>query len=169
MLDADLFQGEPLTNGVAQDQEKKESDSNDGQTLPKPSGIENLSNGLPHADDMEVTKATVDPVESASDSLPTEESTFLAASFDGTIRIWDRRKATPVAKLSPSKGVPPWCMNACWSPDGNFIFAGRRNGTVDEYSVHKGLSGSERVLKFPTGSGAVSAVRAMPNGRHLIW
>lgn len=60
-------------------------------------------------------------------------------------------------------------MNACWSPDGNFIYAGRRNGTVEEFSLHKGLKGAERSFKLPNGSGSVSAVRAMPNGRHLIW
>jgi len=59
-------------------------------------------------------------------------------------------------------------MAACWSPDGNFIYAGRRNGTVEEFSLHKGLKNAERTFKFPQGSGAVSALRAMPNGRHLI-
>ncbi|KAF4480391.1 Transcription factor SPT8 [Colletotrichum fructicola Nara gc5] len=46
----------------------------------------------------------------------------------------------------------------------------RRNGTVEEYSIHKARSGwaPERSLKFPAGSGAVSAVRMMPNGRHLV-
>jgi len=96
--------------------------------------------------------------------LPT---TFLAASIDGTLRVWDRRQPNPVARMLP-RNVPPWCMNACWSPDGNFIYAGRRNGTVEEFSLHKGLRGAERTFKFPQGSGPVSAVRAMPNSRHLI-
>ena len=96
------------------------------------------------------------------------DTTFLAASFDGSLRIWDKRQNAPIAKVTPLN-VPPWCMNACWSPDGNFIYAGRRNGTVDEYSLHKGLRGAERSFKLPNNSGPVSAVRAMPNGRHLIW
>lgn len=45
----------------------------------------------------------------------------------------------------------------------------RRNGTVDEYSLHKTLSEPSRTFKFPGVSGSVSAVRAMPNGRTLIW
>ena len=105
-----------------------------------------------------------DPPEPASNS----DSTFLAASFDGSLRIWDRRQPSAVARMTPHH-VPPWCMNACWSPDGNFIYAGRRNGTVDEYSLHKGLQRPTRNFKLPNNSGAVSAVRAMPNGRHLIW
>lgn len=40
---------------------------------------------------------------------------------------------------------------------------------MDEYSLHKGLSEPERTFKFPGVSGSVSAVRAMPNGRTLIW
>ena len=96
------------------------------------------------------------------------DTTFLAASIDGTLRIWDRRQPNPVATIMP-RNVPPWCMNACWSPDGNTIYAGRRNGTVEEYSLHKGLREPERTFKFPQGSGPVSTVKAMPNGRHLVW
>lgn len=60
-------------------------------------------------------------------------------------------------------------MNACWSPDGNYIYAGRRNGTVEEFSLHKGLREPERTFKFPQGSGPVTALKAMPNGRHIVW
>ena len=104
---------------------------------------------------------------------PTQSSntTFFSSSFDGAIRIWDRRVALPVARIGIRPGVPPWCMGGCWSPDGNLLYAGRRNGTVEEFSIHKARSGwaPERVLKFPAGSGPVSAVRAMVNGRHLVW
>ncbi|KAI9726980.1 MAG: Transcription factor spt8 [Chrysothrix sp. TS-e1954] len=95
------------------------------------------------------------------------ESTFLDASIDGTLRVWDRRQRRPIARMLP-QNVPPWCMHASWSPDGNFIYAGRRNGTVDEYNIHNGLRGPVRSLRFPGGSGAVSAVRAMPNSKHII-
>ncbi|KAK4096363.1 WD40 repeat-like protein [Parathielavia hyrcaniae] len=107
--------------------------------------------------------AHTDPTQSSS-------STFLSTTIDGTIRIWDRRVPDPVARINNRRGVPPWCMGACWSPDGNWIYAGRRNGTVEEYSIHKATSGwhPERALKFPAGSGAVSCVRPMPNGRHLV-
>jgi len=102
------------------------------------------------------------------DAEATSDSTFLAASIDGTLQVWDRRQPNAIAKIPTRTGVPPWCMAACWSPDGNYIYAGRRNGTVEEFSLHKGLRTAERTFKFPQGSGAVSAVRAMPNGRHLI-
>ena len=101
---------------------------------------------------------------------PTSETTFIDASIDGTLRIWDRRQPNPVARISPRKGVPPWCMNACWSPDGNTIYAGRRNNTVEEYSLHKGaLREPSRVFKLPPDSGAVSAVKPMPNGKQIVW
>ena len=125
--------------------------------------------GLPHSGELPSNhaggeNASADPLEASSSS----DSTFLAASIDGSVRIWDKRQNAPIAKVTP-QNVPPWCMNACWSPDGNFIYAGRRNGTVDEYSLHKGLRGAERSFKLPNNSGPVSALRAMPNGRHLIW
>lgn len=129
-----------------------------------------LSNGLPHSE--EDPGATLTNGHTTDEDVqPTSDSTFLDASIDGTIRIWDRRVATPIARILPPRNTPPWCMGACWSPDGNFFYAGRRNGTVEEYSVHKGLRMAEprRTFKFPAGSGAVSALRTMPNGRHLVW
>lgn len=130
--------------------------------------FETVRNRLPHSGELLSNGGSG---ESASANLPeaplSSDSTFLAASFDGSLRVWDKRQNTPIAKVAP-QNVPPWCMNACWSPDGNFIYAGRRNGTVDEYSLHKGLRGAERSFKLPNNSGPVSAVRAMPNGRHLI-
>ena len=102
-----------------------------------------------------------------TNSTPTSDSTFLAASIDGSIRVWDRREPNPIARIQP-RNTPPWCLSACWSPDGNYIYAGRRNCTVEEYDLRKGLRAPERVFKFPSGSGAVTSVKAMPNRRHLI-
>ncbi|KAL8923999.1 MAG: hypothetical protein Q9208_004283 [Pyrenodesmia sp. 3 TL-2023] len=126
-----------------------------------------IAGGLPHADEVPIGTPGIDPAVSANEPQASSDSTFLAASIDGSLCIWDKRRPNPIARIPP-KNVPPWCMNACWSPDGNFIYAGRRNGTVEEFSLHKGLRGVERSFKLPNGSGPVSAVRAMPNGRHLI-
>ncbi|KAL8826842.1 MAG: hypothetical protein Q9191_003548 [Dirinaria sp. TL-2023a] len=126
-----------------------------------------VPNGLPHSDDSINQSSGGTEALPELPQVPSPGSTFLAASMDGTLRVWDKRQATAVAKILP-RNTPPWCMNACWSPDGNFIYAGRRNGTVEEFSLHKGLRGAERTFKLPNGSGPVSAVRAMPNGRHLI-
>ncbi|KAK0664497.1 WD40-repeat-containing domain protein [Cercophora samala] len=106
----------------------------------------------------------------AQDPSTSTPSTFLSASIDGTLRIWDKRVPDPVARINNRRGVPPWCMGACWSLSGNEIYCGRRNGTVEEFSIHKASSSwqPERALKLPNGSGAVSAVRPMPNGRHII-
>lgn len=123
-------------------------------------------NGLPHSEEPTIA---ANGTTTQSDQPPSSETTFVDASMDGTLRIWDRRQPNPIARIIPSRSTPPWCMNACWSPDGNFIYAGRRNGTVDEYSLHKGLREPRRTFKFPGVSGAVSAVRAMPNAKHLVW
>lgn len=137
----------------------------------QPSGEQETSsaqaNGILHED--KPSEPEPPAVAETQDAVATSDSTFLAASIDGALRIWDRRQPNPVARIPTRTGVPPWCMAACWSPDGNYIYAGRRNGTVEEFSLHKGLKAAERTFKFPQGSGAVSAMRAMPNGRHLIW
>ncbi|KAF2200226.1 transcription factor SPT8 [Delitschia confertaspora ATCC 74209] len=123
-------------------------------------------NGLPRSEEFPTTgpNGSVSQAEQPTSS----ESTFFDASIDGTLRIWDRRQPNPIARIAPPISTPPWCMNACWSPDGNFIYVGRRNGTIDEYSLHKGLREPRRTFKFPSVSGPVSAVRAMPNARHLV-
>lgn len=141
-----------------------EEEASPSLQIPSEQPHSDLSNGLHHSD--EIIEAKIEP--ETQDADATSDSTFLAASIDGTIRVWDRRQPNPVARILTRTGVPPWCMAACWSPDGNYIYAGRRNGTVEEFSLHKGLKQPERTFKFPNGSGAVSAMRAMPNGRHLV-
>jgi transcriptional activator SPT8 len=176
-------QGEPGPPAEGNDTETVQSSTDVGQApgdstqdshrVPgeAPNGIsEALANGLPHADELELMSmmgVKQEPTPDAGSGINCD-TTFLAASIDGTIRIWDRRQPDPVAKII-SRTAPPWCMSACWSPDGNYIYAGRRNGTVEEYSMHKGLRNPERIFKLPPGSGAVSELQAMPNGRHLIW
>ena len=134
-----------------------------------------LANGIISSSGEAITQQTEEgntdqTAEEQKQEQPTSETTFLDASIDGTLRIWDRRQPNPVARISPRKGVPPWCMNACWSPDGNTIYAGRRNNTVEEYSLHKGaLREPSRVFKLPPDSGAVSAVKPMPNGKQIVW
>lgn len=139
-----------------------------GKVEPLDTQMTASTDGLAHSEE-NPTQISQNGIAADPEAPPSSDTTFLDASIDGTIRVWDRRQPNPIARIVPSRSVPPWCMNACWSPDGNFIYAGRRNGTVEEYSLHKGLKEPKRTFKFPPVSGPVSAVRAMPNGRHLIW
>ncbi|KAN0078624.1 WD40-repeat-containing domain protein [Elaphomyces granulatus] len=138
----------------------------DVNTSNLPNGISAPTiNGLPHAE--QPTGSNAVHASEYNESYILTDTTFLASSIDGTVRVWDRRQPDPIARITPNN-VPLWCMNACWSPDGNYIYAGRRNGTVEEFSLHKGFRTPERVFRFPQGSGAVTALKAMPNGRHLV-
>jgi transcriptional activator SPT8 len=107
-------------------------------------------------------------------------STFLpdmimTAYIDGQIVLWDRRAQTPgtgVGRLWMSEKTPPWCLSACWSADGNQIYAGRRNGTIDVWDVRQYGSSSQstrflNTLKNPGSSGVVSCVAAFPDGHHI--
>ncbi|BDD56321.1 Transcription factor spt8 [Monascus purpureus] len=164
-LSGSLENTNPDANALSGISNTKAEAEDPGMGLPNGISSEPAVNHLPHAEDLEqMPRQTSDasqPSQSAGDT------TFLAASIDGTIRIWDRRQPDPVARISPHN-APPWCMNACWSPNGDYVYAGRRNGTVEEFSLHKGLRSAERVFKFPQGSGPVTALKAMPNGRHLV-
>lgn len=180
MYDGDVsqdtaFLSHPLPNGQATNNPSFPDQQFDTSIPPPdapPNGLAETemqpAEGQPPSPSMLFTSAA-DP--NTSDPNQTSTSTFFSTSIDGTIRIWDRRVRDPVARIGNRAGVPPWCMGGCWSPDGNWLYAGRRNGTVEEFSIHKARSGwaPERTLKFPNGSGPVSCVRPMPNGRHLVW
>lgn len=155
----------------------------DPTSAPAPAPLTN-GFGSSHTSLDEPSKPDItDPQETNAEAEPppSSETTFLDAAIDGSIRIWDLRAQAPVARILPQQGTPPWCMGVTWSPDGDTFWAGRRNGTVDEYCVRAGGGGGSgggqsmsmgvptRSFRFPTGSGAVSAVRCMPNGRHLVW
>ncbi|KAH9063329.1 WD40 repeat-like protein [Lactarius vividus] len=103
---------------------------------------------------------------------------IMTAAMDGQVVLWDCRVPSGagygVGRLWMSEKTPPWCLSACWSPNGGQIFAGRRNGTVDVWDVRQlGRSGpaeSPRLLKTlrnPPSSGIVSCVVAFPDGRHI--
>ncbi|KAI7158618.1 WD40 repeat-like protein [Hortaea werneckii] len=149
----------------------------DGETQQPASNAAANANGLPVSDEPLTAPPTNTSTHATStnnpaDLPPQSESTFLSAAIDGSLRIWDRRMPLPIATLPPSGNTPPWCTSACWSPDGNTFYAGRRNNTVDEYSMHhlgsKKNGEPSRQFKFQAGSGPVYSVRAMPNSRHLV-
>lgn len=112
-------------------------------------------------------------------SLQTSKSVFLSSSIDGTLNIWDNRLKegkSCILRIPPPMSTPPWGMSASWSASGDSIFIGRRNATVDEFSMKMpfsqegGIQVSHpvRTLKFPSVSGPVSVVKPMLNGHHLL-
>lgn len=105
------------------------------------------------------------------------ESVFMSSHSDGTVNIWDVRTGnSPIIKYGIPAGTPPWCMSSSWSNNGEFIYVGRRNSTIDEFSIkmpHKRskLNYSPNVLKtlqFPKISGPVTALTTMPNDNYLL-
>jgi transcriptional activator SPT8 len=83
----------------------------------------------------------------------------------------------------PAK-TPPWCTSACWNSRGDKIYVGRRNETIDEWDLRmlpdttdngsaaglgpKSNARFARSLRMPAGSGPITSVLGMPNGRHLV-
>ncbi|KIK57747.1 hypothetical protein GYMLUDRAFT_246734 [Collybiopsis luxurians FD-317 M1] len=101
---------------------------------------------------------------------------LMTAAIDGQIMLWDKRANTVgqgVGRLWMSDKTPPWCLSACWSADGNQIYAGRRNGTVEIYDVRQtgrtGFDGPRllKTLRNPSRSGVVSCVVGFPDNKHI--
>lgn len=55
---------------------------------------------------------------------------------------------------------------ACWSPSGSHLYVARRAPSIQVYDLR--YSAPLSTLALPTSTGPVSAVAAMPNGRHLL-
>lgn len=130
-------------------------------------------------DDDEVSKSKARPEVKGKNKVATSDSIFMSSSFDGTINIWDARVSTSsaVIRIGVPDGVPPWCMTSAWSNDGDKVYVGRRNSTVEELSLrmpHKQGYGSlaipnvAKCLQFPKISGPVSALAVMPNDNFLL-
>ncbi|EGW32256.1 uncharacterized protein SPAPADRAFT_61338 [Spathaspora passalidarum NRRL Y-27907] len=115
----------------------------------------------------------------------TNDNIFMSSSIDGTINLWDVRTPEPVLRLGVSENTPPWCMTSTWSNDGEYIYVGRRNSTVEEFSIrmpykrathgagtyhhsHTHIPNVSKLLQFPTISGPVSAISTMPNSNFLL-
>ncbi|KAJ3999144.1 WD40-repeat-containing domain protein [Lentinula boryana] len=101
---------------------------------------------------------------------------LMTAAIDGQIMLWDKRANTVgqgVGRLWISEKTPPWCLSACWSADGNQIYAGRRNGTVEIYDVRQSGRATPdgprllKTLRNPSRSGVVSCVVGFPDNKHI--
>lgn len=121
---------------------------------------------------------------------------LLTTTLGGQAVLWDRRVPPAPASSSSAGGVralplppntPPWCAQGIFSHDGERIYLGRRNETVEEWDM-RALPSSEnfynslqtssnarrrnigltRILRLPSSSGPVSSLALMPNGKHLL-
>lgn len=110
----------------------------------------------------------------------TNDTIFMSSCSDGTVNIWDVRTGNgPVIKYGVPEKTPPWCMSSTWSNCGDYIYVGRRNSTVDEFSIkmpHKRTANNKSLyapnilkrLQFPKISGPVTALSTMPNNNFLL-
>ncbi|SCU77353.1 LAFA_0A01310g1_1 [Lachancea sp. 'fantastica'] len=162
-----------LETGNEQEDAKKEDDDLDSlfgdeeeEERVKTQQKEDAGDTAPDNKSPEVTQT--DEISKSTLKTVLDENVFLASCTNGAVQIWDRRISNrPVLNLSRGPQVPPWCMSACWSTDGDRVYAGRRNAIVEEFDL-KMSSSPSKVLKFPSISGPVSCVRAMPNNKHVL-
>lgn len=103
-------------------------------------------------------------------SLPELSSdVLLCSSLDGQVTLYDRRaEQAAMRKFSLPHGVPPWAMSATWSADGNSVYVGRRDASIDTFDLRAGSRKPRHSVRFPSASGPVSAVYAHPDNRHVV-
>ncbi|KAJ3174189.1 hypothetical protein HDU88_000157 [Geranomyces variabilis] len=108
------------------------------------------------------------PLFRSSTHYAADDSLLMATSYDGAVLIYDQRTPNGAGRKFAAKQseAPPWCLSACWSPNGDRVFCGRRNASIDEYDIREGRWA--RSLRLPRDSGPVTLVAALPNSRHLL-
>lgn len=150
---------------------------NDGEGQ-NPSDVDSLFGDSDEEDNNNVSKESI-KTDTSKNKQATSNNIFMSSSIDGTINIWDARVSgkSAVLKLGVPENAPPWCMTASWSNDGDKVYVGRRNSTVEEISLRMphargvGNTKSPNVLKrllFPKISGPVTALSTMPNDNFLL-
>ncbi|KAK6201287.1 uncharacterized protein RJT21DRAFT_120336 [Scheffersomyces amazonensis] len=176
------IKSEKSINGDGGDEEDKDIDSLFGESDAE--GDTEISNNK-RKEEESSDKAPSQPEfnnSKISNKTYKNEDIFMSSSIDGTINIWDVRVANPVLRLGVSEGIPPWCMSSTWSNCGEFIYAGRRNSVVEEFSIkmpHKRSPKSgqnkdtmipnvSKLLQFPKISGPVSSISTMPNNNFIL-
>lgn len=104
-----------------------------------------------------------------------DNNIFMSSTINGMVHVWDNRVSKSVIEFKVPSKTPPWCMGSTWSVDGERIFVGRRNNSVEEFNIKMPytnlddkLPRVQTVLKFPNLSGPVYTVRALANNRHLL-
>ncbi|KAI9292689.1 WD40 repeat-like protein [Neoconidiobolus thromboides FSU 785] len=101
-----------------------------------------------------------------------ENNIILSTSFDGNSFLWDLRmklndiKNQPIASISVPENTPKWALSSCFNKDGNVIFTGRRNSTVDSFDLR--MNKFSNTLLLPNSSGAISALASHPIKNFLM-
>ncbi len=97
-----------------------------------------------------------------------DSSHVLASSIDGNVTVSDLRETTsPVVRLGMKDKTPRWCTSASWSTDGQKIYIGRRNSTVDVVDLRKPDHTCGQ-LKLPSTSGEVNCILPLEDDRTLL-
>ncbi|KZO95406.1 WD40 repeat-like protein [Calocera viscosa TUFC12733] len=162
--------GNAMVNGHGRGQG---DDSSDDDATDLPTTARFFTNIQPQA----ATQSTASTVPLLGSATYTNfsDNVLMTASVDGQVLLWDTRVQGSVGRLEMHERTPKWCISACWSPDGRYIYAGRRNQSVDMWDLRvlgqRSATGAPRVLRTirnPDDSGPVSCVAAFPDGDHIV-
>ncbi|PWN18968.1 WD40 repeat-like protein [Microstroma glucosiphilum] len=189
----------PVEGGDDADAEGEQDDDDDDQPLSRlAKGLEGEASGN-NAISGNATAGINLP-----DTTHFSNDLLLTTTLGGQAILWDRRvpaseaggsgagSSGGIRALPLPANTPPWCASAAWAPDGERIYLGRRNESVEEWDMRmlssrsgsgsdssadalgstwrgkRGNMGLVRTFKFPSGSGPVTSLEVMPNGRHLV-
>ncbi|KAJ8700320.1 Transcription factor spt8 [Pleurotus ostreatus] len=170
-----LFDDDPLFNEDATERVPRTQDAiSRGQQLNVAANAE-ATQAKPQPPRAAAAPKNAPPLLEQNSYISYSPDMLMTVYIDGQIVLWDKRVHSPgtgVGRLWMSERTPPWCLSACWSADGNQIYAGRRNGSVDIWDVRQagGSTSNPRLMKTlrnPPSSGAVSSVVAFPDSRHI--
>ncbi len=94
-------------------------------------------------------------------ALSPDAGWLASASLDGTLRLWDARRLSPVAVLRGHSGA---VTAVDFAPDGRTLASAGADGTVRLWSV----PARREVAVMPGAVAPLTRVRFTPDGRHLL-
>lgn len=168
--DIDSLFGDEDDDDDHKDKEKDKNKDKDKDDADKQKGISRDNDESPSGN-RDIVKLQRESLQTGTyEGLKSSDDIFLSSSIDGNINIWDSRMAANsnmVVKIPVSKNTPPWCLSATWSVDGDSVFIGRRNSTIEEYDLRYPTK-IEKLMKFPNASGSISCIRTLPNKNYIL-
>lgn len=95
-----------------------------------------------------------------------DQNILLSCGVDGGLQLFDLRLKKKILTANTSK-CPPWAYSACFSNNGNSIYAGRRNCCVEEFDIR--ANKFTNIYKMPLNSGPITSVSRIPNENAIVW
>lgn len=109
---------------------------------------------------------------------PLKPTYFLSSSLDSTVRVWDlegrlvgldRQLGHKTIHKSRNSNYTKIGVDCCaWAPNGNLIFGGCRDGSIQLWETNKGNSVQPKLSNYKAHQGEITSLKVFADNERLI-